>query len=171
VPGVHITELLREVSDLLLDVGGHPLAAGFRIETARIDEFKSVFIAKAKTQIDPSLLQQVLSVDCQLPENLINLSIATDIKQLEPFGPANREPLFLFSALKVVSSKRVGKDMRHLSLRFELENGQNISAIAFGQAESDQILAENSVVDVVAALEINEWKGRQSVQLLVKSLS
>ncbi len=169
IPGVHITSLLREVSSWLLDVGGHPLATGFSIETIKITDFKQFFKEKARDSIASPLLEPTAQAECELPVALVTLATAQTLKQLEPYGQRNREPMFLLKDVRLERLRTVGKEGKHLSFRVAL--GENkVSAVAFGQGGRVSELHPEVKVSLVTTLDVNAWQGKTSVQLKVKQI-
>ena len=64
--GFNIIEFIRKASDLLVDAGGHPMAAGFTVETARIKELTERFEKLAGTLIKPEFLERVVKIDTEI---------------------------------------------------------------------------------------------------------
>lgn len=170
IPGIHITNLLREVSEVLLDVGGHPQAAGFRIETSRIIEFRTVITDRAKTSISREFLGPSAEADCELLPALATLDTAKFLLNLEPFGQGNREPIFFLTQARIERLRQVGKEGRHLSLSIRLREMDTINAVAFGQGQLVESLEVGAVVSLLASLEVNSWKNKESLQLKVKQI-
>ena len=119
VMGFNIIEALREVGDLLEDVGGHPMAAGFTIRTEKIKEFKERFLELGEASIDDALLQSVLKIDCQVPLSLVSWDLWENVNQFKPFGYANPRPLFLSREVGVVDTSAVGNGGKHLKLKLQ----------------------------------------------------
>jgi single-stranded-DNA-specific exonuclease len=86
---------------------------------------------------------------------------------LEPFGYANRPPLFLSRNVDVQSQWAVGNNGRHLKMA--LSDGQQMwDAIAFRQGEWAGKLPDR--VDIVYQLEVNEWNDRRRLQVNVQDI-
>ena len=116
IAGFNIIEFIRTSSELLLNAGGHPMAAGFSIETAKIDLLQEALETLAQEQLDEELLQRVLRIDCELPLPTVTEEFYQKLQVLSPFGMANLEPTFM-SNVKIEEVKTVGKDKKHLKLR------------------------------------------------------
>ncbi|MEK7160342.1 MAG: single-stranded-DNA-specific exonuclease RecJ, partial [Patescibacteria group bacterium] len=80
VKGFNIIEFLREASDLLVDVGGHPMAAGFTVETKNLELLEKKLFASALKLIKKEHLERVLRIDLELPESFINLNTYSQIQ-------------------------------------------------------------------------------------------
>lgn len=171
IPGVHITNLLRQLRGDLMEIGGHPLAAGFRIETTKISVFKEHLAVLARQEIKTELLVPSINVDCVLPLSLLNLETAKAIGQLEPYGVGNREPLFALEKLEILETMTVGKEGKHLKLKVRPTDSQTvIDVIGFNQGKYLSTVSEARTLDIVGMLQINEWKGRSKTQVVVKDI-
>src|SRR6185369_4209714 len=94
VSGFNIIEFLRLHTSHLINVGGHPMAAGFTIETAKIAVFKKTLEKKADEFLTEEILTRNLKIDCELPFSLITQKLYQSLQQLAPFGMQNAEPVF-----------------------------------------------------------------------------
>ncbi len=172
--GVHITALLREFrGTYLLEVGGHPLAAGLKIESQKIEAFRMALYARAREVIALASLEPVLDVDCELHSELLTLDTANALQTLAPFGAGNREPLFAFPAMKLLNAKLVGKEGKHLKLQLQIPNSkiQSIDGMAFGKGKLIESLQAGQDISVAGHLSINEWRGSKKLQILVRDFS
>lgn len=164
INGVNIVETIRAASDLLIDVGGHPQAAGFSLETEKIQKFKDKL---KEVMVNVSV---EASFDTEV-EGLVDLSkINKDwievIEELEPYGLGNPKPIFGSSQVSVSDLKNVGADQKHLKLKVG-----GIDAIAFGFGDLAKNLRAGDRVDISFYLEINSFNGRESLQLKVLDIT
>jgi single-stranded-DNA-specific exonuclease len=170
IKGFNMVEFLRSASDLLVDIGGHPMAAGFTVETAKIELLEKRLYESAQKLLTKENLERILRIDCELESQLINSETYSLIQQLSPFGMANPEPTFVTKDLTVQDIRIVGKDGKHLKLRFRAGNsGVFINGIAFGIGEDSKLKIGNKV-DVVYTLSENSWGNRQSIELKIKDI-
>lgn len=164
IPAFHLYNGLAEVGHLLRGFGGHPAAAGLTIDMERIPEFRDAF---DQTELACSLsdedLVPVIEIDAVARAEDLSLQTVQDLKRLEPFGMGNRSPVFCVKGATVLSRK-VLKDV-HLKLQVDVE-GQKFDAIGWGMAERDI----GKKVDLAFALDVNEWQGKRSVQLVLKDM-
>jgi single-stranded-DNA-specific exonuclease len=116
VPGVNIIELIRQVKDDLLEAGGHPMAAGFGLELAKLERVQQRLEELAFEQIGTDQLVPVLEIDCPLPYALATKKTAQALETFAPFGKGNPEPLFLLTNYLLADIQLIGKDGRHLNL-------------------------------------------------------
>lgn len=171
VKGFNIVEFIRGASDLLVDVGGHPMAAGFTVETSKLEILQKKLFESAEKLIKQEHLLRQLRVDLELPFDLISSSTYQLIQKLAPFGMANPEPTFLTRELIVKDMRLVGKDGKHLKIKFITPNSQSlIEGIAFGMGSSSSFKIGDKV-DVVYTLSENEWNGNSRIELKVRDIS
>lgn len=168
ITGFNIIEYLRSFPTFLSEAGGHPMAAGFTIETEKLLEFKKAVEIEGHKKIKDELLTKILLVDLELHFGQINLALHKELQKLAPFGMANPEPLFVAKKLIVKSVRLVGKEGKHIKLMLE-QNGVLISGIAFGLAE-EKIVKEGSQIDVVFTIDNNIWNGKDRLQLKIKDI-
>jgi single-stranded-DNA-specific exonuclease len=170
VKGFNIVEFLRSASDLLVDVGGHPMAAGFTVETAKLDLLEKRLFANARKILKKENLERILRIDCELDTAFINNESFSEIQKLAPFGMANPEPTFLTRNLIISDIRVVGKDGKHLKLQFKTQNSQSgISGIAFGIGNTHKLKIGDKV-NVVYTMEENVWNGYEKVEIKIKDL-
>ena len=171
IKGFNIVEFLRSASDLLVDIGGHPMAAGFTVETDKIELLEKRLYESAQKLLTKEILERILRIDCELNSSLINQETYSLIQQLSPFGMANPEPTFLTKNLIIFDIRTVGKTGDHLKLRFKIgDSGVLINGIAFGMGEGSKLKIGDKV-DVVYTLSSNNWGNRQSIELKIKDVS
>lgn len=169
VRGVHITNLLRSIQDDLMEVGGHPLAAGLKIETIKLELVRNRIQTLARETIDIKLLEPSYDVESRLPGALVTLDSAEKISKLSPFGSGNPEPLFLYESWTISDVKPIGRESRHL--KFVLSNATAASQITvLFWNRGDRILefTLGSMIDFIGQLQINEWKGNKKIQIVMR---
>jgi single-stranded-DNA-specific exonuclease len=170
VPGVNITDLLRQLKNQLLDVGGHPMAAGFSVATQNLENFVSLLRALGKKTIDTSLLVKSLHVECEISANCIDTKTIESLQSLEPYGSGNVVPVFVVRDLQITQQSIVGKDQRHRKLVLKRSDGTALQAMWFGGASHEIESLLNTPIEIAAILQFNEWNGKKSVQVLVKAV-
>lgn len=169
--GFNIVEAIRTCSDILGPHGGHALAAGFTVETTRLEELKVRLREIAEKEIGDDSLTPILKVDLKLPSQLMNLDLLERIKNFEPFGFGNPEPSFLTCGLKIREMRLVGSEGKHLKLQLvDPSSGLSWGAIGFGLGQEGDDLKNGNLVDIVYNLTEDSWDGRTKVQLRIKDL-
>lgn len=166
ISGFNIVEAIRACEEHLLDAGGHEMAAGFTVETAKITEFHKKISSFAQDKLDEETLQPTLRVDARLKPSSINWETLKKIKDFEPHGIGNPTPTFLTENLEVVNVRTVGSDNKHLRLYLK----PNLSAIGFEIGHLSKKIFPGDLVDIIYTLEENVWNGQRHLQLKLKDL-
>ncbi|OGJ37823.1 MAG: single-stranded-DNA-specific exonuclease RecJ [Candidatus Pacebacteria bacterium RIFOXYB1_FULL_39_46] len=171
VPGVNITELIRTARQYLLEVGGHPMAAGFGFEKNKLKELMAHLYEQARESIDPLLLQKTMEIECLLPFTMIDEKLVKMIQKFAPFGQANPEPVFALQDVKIAQVQTVGNESQHLKLTIQAtEGGSELTALAWGKGELAINLNPGQLINVAGVLEANQWRERITLQLIIKDL-
>ncbi|MFZ5365946.1 MAG: single-stranded-DNA-specific exonuclease RecJ [Patescibacteria group bacterium] len=171
INGFNIVEAIRICADILGPHGGHALAAGFTVETARIEELKTRLSQFTERELDEEKLTPVLKIDLELDFSDINLELFENLKKLEPFGFANPEPVFLSRNLTITDAKVVGGDGKHLKLRVACPLSLvTFDAIGFGMGSIFQELSPDEELDLVYTLTCDQWNNEKRLQLKIKDL-
>lgn len=169
VSGFNIIEFLRTHQEFFINVGGHPMAAGFTIQTAKLDEFKKTLEEKAEMLLDDETLTKTLNIDCEVSFAVLSQELYDSLQQLAPFGMGNPEPVFMTSGVTVKGKKIMGKEGQHV--RFMLEkDGKIFEAIGFGMGAFAEQLATGSEVNIAYTLDENTWNGTTKLQLKIKDI-
>jgi single-stranded-DNA-specific exonuclease len=158
---------LRAGAEHLIEFGGHAMAAGLKIEADRVPAFTEAFVAHANRTLTAADLRPRLRLDATATLNQLNLPTVATVRELGPFGQGNPRPLLATDWLQLSGEPRcVGKSGEHLQATFS-QDGTVIKAIAFGQARVADRLKTSRRCRVAFEPIINEFNGRQSVELQV----
>jgi single-stranded-DNA-specific exonuclease len=172
IPEFHITEALDKTADLLVRHGGHAQAAGLTIRNKHLPEFIERIQAIAQEQLSGLDLQPSLSIDAEVHLEAVDWAMFENLARLEPTGYANATPLFLSRGVEVRSHRVVGQDGDHLQMRLSSESlggsYHELPAIAFRQSAWANHMPQ--YIDVVYTMNVNEWRGNRSLQLMVQDL-
>lgn len=171
VSGFNIIEFIRGASHLLVDAGGHPMAAGFTVETAKLALLQKTLEEKAMEIISQEILTRTLKIDCELPAELINLDLYEGIQKLTPFGMGNPEPVFVSSGLVIEDMRVVGREGKHLKIRIKNQKSNiKYDGIAFGMGERTGEFSIEDKVDIVYTIVLDTWNGNNRLQLKIKDI-
>ncbi len=171
VPGVNIVELIREVRDDLLEVGGHPMAAGFGLKEEKLDKVIARLQKLAKEKITKDLLKPGIDVSMILPFSLVNEKTVKAIQDFAPFGQGNREPLLGLKDVEVLKVFTMGADNQHLKIVGKGKDGVTpINFIFWRKGNLAEDIDPGDKIDVAGVLEINEWKNRKNIQMRLKDI-
>ena len=160
IEGINIVELIRKHTDILIDIGGHPGAAGFSIQTENIEIFKKRL--EKEQIILPE--ERILEIDAELETGELTKKLIREIEKFEPFGFGNPKPIFATKGMKVSDVRTVGSG-KHLKFKAD-----NIDVIAFGFGELETDLKNGQEIDLAYNLELDNYNGFEKLQLKVKDI-
>ncbi len=170
ISGFNIIEAIRSCSDLLIDAGGHPMAAGFTIETTQIAALEKRLLELAEKTLDAEKLTPVLTIDARLQFANITSHLYQSIQQLAPFGMSNPDPIFVSHNVGIADARLVGREGKHLKLQLFVGDA-TLEAIGFGMGEIFTQIKSGQLVDVAYTIAINEWNGSERLQLKLKDIN
>jgi len=177
IPEVNITSTLDKCKELLLQHGGHAMAAGLTMETVQIDRFREKMSELLFEKI--SGLDLVPTIRAETEVNLLDLhpNLIPYLSMLEPTGVGNPAPLFISRNVQILYPKSVGKDGDHL--KFMVQNAENspdkqgkirYDAIAFRFGHLKEVLSNSGKADILFSYEINHFNGNEKLQLNVRDI-
>jgi single-stranded-DNA-specific exonuclease len=170
VAGFNIVEAIRSCSDILVDVGGHPMAAGFTVETKNVELLQQRLEAIAQEQVSDDMLVRVLRVDAAIPLEMASESLWERLRDFEPFGLANAEPIFVTRGVTVQDKRLVGVEGKHLKLKLAHPSvSAALDAIAFGLGNLSGQLT-TTPIDIAYSIDMNVWNEKKTLQLKVKDI-
>ncbi len=169
VSGFNIIEFLRLHEEHFVNVGGHPMAAGFTIETAKFEELQTLLEEASLDLLDEEILTRSLKIDLELSLDLLDEELYEKIQTLAPFGMANPEPVFASREVTVENIRVLGKEANHLKLMVS-QNGKSFEAIAFGMGELAAELKVGQKIAIAYVLDENTWNGNTKLQLKIRDL-
>jgi single-stranded-DNA-specific exonuclease len=165
IAGLHLRDALDLVDKrhpgLMERFGGHAAAAGVTMPRARLEEFRAAFEAVAREQLTPADLLQTIECDGTLAARDMSLGLAQLIRE-QVWGQGFPEPRFA-GRFSVQAQRVVGE--RHLKLTLGLD-ARRFSAIRFGSAEPLP-----ASIDAVYRLDVNEYHGASTLQLIVEHVA
>ena len=167
INGFDLHEALMECSPTIKRFGGHAMAVGITIEKDKIEQFKEMFEKIAKEKNVDKIIP-IINVDAEIRLDDINKDMVENLKELEPYGEANKMPVFAFKNLKIESIRSLtnGKNLK-LSVR---DNKNIVNAIGFNLGELSEIYKIGDKVDIAGNLEINSFNGVDSIQINIKDI-
>ena len=167
IPGFDIHEALENCKENIKQFGGHSMAIGITIDNDKFADFKKQIEEYAESK-QISEIVPVLNIDEKVQLKNINLSDIKDLELLEPFGEANKSPIFQINNLKIESIRTLTQG-KHLKLDVKEENTR-FSAIGFnlGNLANDYKIGDK--VNIAGFLEINSFNGMDSIQINIKDI-
>lgn len=162
IDGINIVEVIRECSDLLIDIGGHKGAAGFSLDIKNIPAFKEKI--EKLMEDNPEINEKLLEIEAEVESRKLTKALVSELEQFEPFGFGNPRILLASKRLKVSEVRTVG-DGKHLKFKAD-----GIDAIAFGQGSYKDLLTPGCLTDLAYYPEVNKFNGTETLQLKVKDI-
>ena len=169
IPGFNIHHALVACSHLLETFGGHVQAAGFSVREENLARFAEELNNYAGRMITDDLILPEQELDDLISLEDISGLLIEQIAKLEPFGHGNPVPL-LGCRAAVLNCRAVGRSGTHLKLLVR-GDGVELDGIAFNLGSYAPELSINDPVDLAFVPELNEWNGRQSLQLKIKDIN
>ena len=167
IPGFDLYEALSKCNTYLEKYGGHSMAVGISLKKENFEKFREEFEKYAQNSNICDIIP-VIQIDEEISLQDINLQAVQELSLLEPFGEANRMPLFLYKNLKIHSIRTLSEG-KHIKLTLQ-DNNFYIDAIGFNIGHLSEDYQIGDKIDIVGTLEINEFNGRQSVQINLKDI-
>lgn len=156
IPAFHLLNAIETCRDLFTRYGGHAHAAGFSLPSDRVSELRQRLADYAEINLPESDLGSPLECDARLPLEEVNESLYAWLKQLEPCGMDNEEPIFLIENLRIATPPRVMKE-KHLRLRVASDQGTTLNAVGFNCTEkfAPLQLAQDTRIDLACKIRKN----------------
>lgn len=162
IDGVNIVEMIRQCSDLLIDVGGHKGAAGFSIMNENIGQFKKRLEELAEKLEEG---EKFLEIEAEVESKKLTKKLVSQMESFEPFGFGNPRPTLATYQMVLSDIRTVGSG-KHLKFKAD-----GLEAIAFGLGSLTEVIKNNQQVDIAYQLEINKFNGSETLQLKVKDIN
>lgn len=173
IKGFHIRDALDAVASsnpgMISKFGGHAMAAGLSLDREKLEEFTEAFQRQAASLLNEDLLQARILSDGELEQSEFSMETAAALVQAGPWGQEFPEPVF-DGRFKVIQQRRVGDNHLKLVLAPEYAPRQTIDAIAFNIEEEDWPAPDMTDIEIAFRLDINEFRGNQSLQLMVEHI-
>ena len=167
IPGFDLHDALSKCQNTLDKFGGHSMAVGLSLKKENLEEFKSEFEKIAEEQHTENIIP-VINIDAKVNLSEINKEMVESLKMLEPFGEANKMPIFLIKNLKIDSIRALSEG-KHLKLTLK-DNNVIVNAIGFNMGSLADEYRIGDKIDVVGMLEINTFNGVQNIQINLKDI-
>ena len=160
-------ELVKCV-DLMVQCGGHTMAAGLSIEEENIEKFREQL--NQNCTLTEEDLRPKIVIDVAMPISYITKELVEQISLLEPFGKGNVKPIFAQKGLRVLDSNIIGKNKNVVKLKLLDPQGAIIEGIYFGEADDFMnFIREKDSISVTYYPEINRFRGRESLQIIIQN--
>lgn len=168
ISGFNIIEAIRKHDDILINAGGHPMAAGFSIDTEKISLFKEKISLLAREEITGDILEKELKVDCEIDPRLIGRKLVNELVKCEPFGMGNPQPVFVCH-FTVRNFRVVGAEGKHLKMTV-VANNCEVEAIGFNKGDIAKELAVGMGIELAFTIDENTFNYQTTIQLKIKDI-
>ena len=167
IPGFDLHEALMKCSDTIEKFGGHSMAVGITVKKDNLEKFKKEF-EQIATQSKIDEIIPIINIDAKVDLSDIDKEMVESLKQLEPFGEANKMPVFAFKNLKIDSIRALSEG-KHLKLTLK-DNNYIINAIGFNIGYLANEYRIGDKIDVAGVLEINTFNGVDNLQININDI-
>lgn len=157
---------LESMNDLIIQFGGHALAAGLSIKKSNFELFKNRLHTLIGQSVDPTSLVPKIRIDAELLLTEANKKLLTDLALLEPFGNGNEQPIFYVKSLSLIESPVLLKEL-HVKCKL-FADGIIKQVIFFNRPELYQWLLDNKheLFVIIATVSQNYWKDSVRIELV-----
>ena len=161
-------EELVKCDSLLLQYGGHPMAAGLSIEEANVEAFRRQLNENC-TLTEEDMIPKIV-IDVPMPISYINENLIRQLSVLEPFGKGNAKPVFAQKNLRVLKTGIYGKTQNTVKLQLMDESGTVMGGVYWGEAkEFAEFARSHGTISVTYYPKINSYMGRDSLQIVIQN--
>ena len=164
---VSMFEFLQNNSELIQKFGGHHMAAGMTLDIDAIESLKKALNDEMYKLTEGKPLLPQLTVDSEIQVSDISVENIFDLERLRPFGTDISAPLFAVKNVQVNSVKGIGQSEKHLKLTL---TDKNIAALHWNFGHLQHDITNETTINIAGSLNVNEWNGHQSPQIIVKDL-
>lgn len=163
----NLADALNYAKDSIIGGGGHAGAAGVRVEGKELYNFReqiNEYYRSLHLTNQEDYLKQHADLDVTDFSEL-NLDLLDELKQLEPYGPGNEEPIFCLKNIRISNLTRMGAERNHLRLDLRDKQGKYLKAIAFYAPEKWlQIDPDFDRIELLVKLSENDFNGVKSLE-------
>jgi single-stranded-DNA-specific exonuclease len=167
IPSVNIIEAIEKCRRWLIKYGGHSQAAGISVRNENLEKFYEAMDKLMEKELKKEEIDPVLEIDRKIDFGDIDFELARALKNFEPFGEDNEEPIFLTRNIIVEEIKTVGNGNQHLKiyLRGPDHSPKIFEAIGFGMGSQFAEMKVGSRLDIVYNLRLDAWNSSEKIQL------
>ncbi|MGE1061085.1 single-stranded-DNA-specific exonuclease RecJ [Megasphaera paucivorans] len=174
IAGFNMYESLQYAADLLIQFGGHPMAAGFSIKEENINAFRDRLNEYAAMHMKADDYVPAIAIDMPLSPASISLQLIDELSLLEPYGMGNSRPCFSLMDQKLTEIRPIGKNQQHI--RFSVSPNdtdiavKRLSGVGWSMVSLCEEMLVGDPVDIVFQLEKNTFNGISSPQMILQDM-
>lgn len=182
IEGYSMFEEMQKCDDLFLNYGGHPMAAGCSLEKENIQPLRERLNTNA--QLTEEDLIEKICIDVPMPIGYITEQLIEELEILEPFGTANKKPVFAEKNLHVLGARILGQNRNVIKMQVASVSGAVMDALYFGDVEEfrryleekfgfqeTEKMFQNRKTDITLSViyypTVNEFRGQKSLQIVI----
>ena len=164
-----IKNIPKKALDIILNGGGHNMAAGFTLNKAKLKDFENYILEdflKSNT-----VNNNIFSYESEVSSLAFNQDFYNDIKKLEPFGTGNSVPTFMLRELKII--KPIVLNNKHISVILKSKKGFSIKSISFNSINTkigEHLMSYINNINVIGQINENIWNNKKTLQLTISDL-
>ena len=145
------------------------MAAGLSLPVEYIDAFRTAI--NANTQMTKEEMQTVIHIDVPMPFSYISEELIGQLERLEPFGNGNPKPVFAQKNVRILRKMPIGKQKQFLRLTLQGEDGSRMEGLYFGERTVlEEIEGERGCITITYYPQINDFRGRRSLQIVISNV-
>ena len=167
IPGFDLHDAVMNCNTYVEKFGGHSMAIGINVKKENFEKFKKEFEEYVQNSHINDIIP-IIKIDKEIDLRKINIQDIRDLKLLEPYGEANKMPLFLIKNMKIQSIRTLSEG-KHIKLKLEIDN-YIADAIGFNMGNIAEQYLIGDRVDVVGSLEINDFGDNENIQINLKDI-
>tara|TARA_B100001057_G_scaffold202598_1_gene203362 strand:- start:8509 stop:10212 length:1704 start_codon:yes stop_codon:yes gene_type:complete len=162
----NISNVIKKMIDmkLIINGGGHHMAAGFTIKKNNLENFKNYLLKDYNVKNNKfSILN---TYDSEISSSAINQSFINEINKLQPYGNENGQPIFLIKELKTIKITKINN--KHISLILKPSVGKAIKSISFNSINTpigNKLISYKKKIHVIGQIKENNWNNKNNIQL------
>mgnify|MGYP004530691393 FL=1 len=182
IEGYSMFEEMQKCDDLFLNYGGHPMAAGLSLEKENIQRLRERLNANACLTEDD--LMEKICIDVPMPISYITEHLIEELNVLEPFGTANKKPVFAEKNVSILGARILGQNRNVVKMQVSDNSGAVMDALYFGDIEVFRSYLEekfgytetekmfqnrksNIILSIIYYPTVNEFRGQRSIQIVI----
>ena len=169
VEGFSMYDAMCKCKELFSKFGGHPMAAGLSLPKEQIEKFREEI--NANTQMTKEEMQTVIHIDVPMPFSYIREDLISQLEILEPFGNGNPKPIFAQKNVRIMRKFPIGKQKQFLRMELQGEDGFCMEGLYFGDVDAlEEIEQEKGCITITYYPQVNEYRGRKTLQIVVSNV-
>lgn len=161
-------EALTECKELMIQFGGHPMAAGLSIAEENVPELRKKL--NERCQLTEEELCPKVTIDVAMPFSYVSRELISQLELLEPFGKANTKPVFAQRGVRALGCRVFGQNRNVVKMQLVTEDGCAVDGVYFGESALFlERASQKEPLSVTYYPTVNRYQGRESVQMVVQS--